>query len=205
MNNLHRFVLTGVAAVVVVFLSDPALAQGVSFGAPHHASAIMPQSGLVAWIFAKQAAFYRSMSSFIRARMTEPRCGTCSASPSFTVSFMPSVLGMARQSFPPISSPTRKPGGEGSSSRHVGRHSIRRRNCRRRHCSGPARGDGQGDRIDRSRRRNSQLRSRNPDRSATSVREGARLHRCMSGTGPPTSSRQSRDIIRCERQDFSSR
>jgi nickel/cobalt transporter (NicO) family protein len=67
MNNLHRFMLTGVAAVVVVFLSDPASAQGVSFGALHHASAIMPQSGLVAWIFAKQAAFYRSMSSFIRA------------------------------------------------------------------------------------------------------------------------------------------
>jgi nickel/cobalt transporter (NicO) family protein len=67
MNNQHRFVLTGVAAVVVVFLSDLALAQGVSFGAPHHASGIMPQSGVVAWIFAKQAAFYRSMSNFIRA------------------------------------------------------------------------------------------------------------------------------------------
>jgi nickel/cobalt exporter len=67
MNNQHRFVLTGVAAVVVVFLSDLALAQGVSFGAPHHASGIMPQSGVVAWIFAKRAAFYRSMSNFIRA------------------------------------------------------------------------------------------------------------------------------------------
>jgi hypothetical protein len=52
MNSQHRFVLTGVAAVVVVFLSDLALAQGVSFGAPHHASGIMPQSGVVAWIFA---------------------------------------------------------------------------------------------------------------------------------------------------------
>jgi hypothetical protein len=36
MNNQHRFMLTGVAAVVVVFLSDLALAQGVSFGAPHN-------------------------------------------------------------------------------------------------------------------------------------------------------------------------
>lgn len=37
------------------------------FGAPHRATEIWPQLDLTAWIFAKQAAFYRSLSGFIRA------------------------------------------------------------------------------------------------------------------------------------------
>src|ERR1700745_4412227 len=36
------------------------------FGAPHLPSAT-PTSGLTGWIFAQQAAFYRSLSDFIRA------------------------------------------------------------------------------------------------------------------------------------------
>src|SRR6201982_2280607 len=36
------------------------------FGAPHLPSAT-PTSGLTGWIFAQQAAFYRSLSGFIRA------------------------------------------------------------------------------------------------------------------------------------------
>jgi nickel/cobalt exporter len=67
MNRLRRVVLTVMAAILVVSVIDPAWAQGGSFGVPHHASGIMPQSGLVPWIFAKQAAFYRSLSGFIRA------------------------------------------------------------------------------------------------------------------------------------------
>jgi nickel/cobalt transporter (NicO) family protein len=67
MNALRSVVLTLVAATLVVTAIDPAWAQGVSFGAPHHASSIVPQSGLMAWIFAKQAEFYRSLSGFIRA------------------------------------------------------------------------------------------------------------------------------------------
>jgi nickel/cobalt exporter len=67
MNTLRSGVLTLVGAILVVTAIDPAWAQGVSFGAPHHASGIAPQSGLIAWVFAKQAEFYRSLSTFIRA------------------------------------------------------------------------------------------------------------------------------------------
>jgi nickel/cobalt exporter len=67
MNTLRVVVLTVAAAILVISAIDPACTQGVSFGAPHHASGIVPQSGLMAWIFAKQAEFYRSLSTFIRA------------------------------------------------------------------------------------------------------------------------------------------
>jgi nickel/cobalt exporter len=67
MNTLRDVGLTLVAVILVVAAIDPAWAQGVSFGAPHHATGILPQSGVMAWIFAKQAAFYRSLSTFIRA------------------------------------------------------------------------------------------------------------------------------------------
>ena len=42
-------------------------ARGAPFGAPHPTGGAWPQSGIVAWIFAQQAAFYRSLSGFIRA------------------------------------------------------------------------------------------------------------------------------------------
>ena len=67
MNRLRGVVLTVAAAILVVSTVEPAWAQGVSFGVPHHAAGIVPQSGLMAWIFTKQAAFYRSLSGFIRA------------------------------------------------------------------------------------------------------------------------------------------
>jgi len=67
MNTLRSAALTLAAAILVITAIDPACAQGVSFGAPHHAAGILPESGLTAWIFAKQAAFYRSLSGFIRA------------------------------------------------------------------------------------------------------------------------------------------
>jgi nickel/cobalt exporter len=55
------------AALAVTFAAGAALAQGTPFGAPHPASAAMSGSGLVDWIFAEQAAFYRSLSAYIRA------------------------------------------------------------------------------------------------------------------------------------------
>jgi nickel/cobalt exporter len=67
MNTLRSIGLTLVAVILVVAAIDPAWAQGVSFGAPHQATGILPQSGVMAWIFAQQAAFYRSLSTFIRA------------------------------------------------------------------------------------------------------------------------------------------
>jgi nickel/cobalt exporter len=67
MNTLRGVGLLLVAAILIVVAIDPAWAQGVSFGAPHHATGMLPQSGVMAWIFAEQAAFYRSLSTFIRA------------------------------------------------------------------------------------------------------------------------------------------
>jgi nickel/cobalt transporter (NicO) family protein len=55
------------AALAVTLAAGAALAQGTPFGAPHPASAAMSGSGLVGWIFAEQAAFYRSLSGYIRA------------------------------------------------------------------------------------------------------------------------------------------
>ena len=46
-------------------LTDIMSASSAPFGAPHPAA--MSASGLTGWIFAEQAAFYRSLSSFIRA------------------------------------------------------------------------------------------------------------------------------------------
>jgi nickel/cobalt transporter (NicO) family protein len=69
--NIWRLVvliaLTAVTAVLVIFTIDHAWAQGASFGASPHATVTMRQSGLMAWIFAEQAKFYRSLSGFIRA------------------------------------------------------------------------------------------------------------------------------------------
>jgi nickel/cobalt transporter (NicO) family protein len=63
----HRVVLMIVAAILAISAIDLASAQGMPFGAPHPPGGIMSKSDLVAWIFAKQAMFYRSLSGFIRA------------------------------------------------------------------------------------------------------------------------------------------
>jgi nickel/cobalt exporter len=73
MSSFHRKracikTLTAVlAALAVTFVAGAALAQGVPFGAPHPAGTAISGSGLVGWIFAEQAAFYRSLSGHIRA------------------------------------------------------------------------------------------------------------------------------------------
>jgi nickel/cobalt exporter len=64
---LPRAVVTVAATILAISAIDPAWAQGMPFGAPRHAAGIMSQSDLMAWIFAEQAAFYRSLSGFIRA------------------------------------------------------------------------------------------------------------------------------------------
>ena len=55
------------AAVPMVCAESAARAQGLTFGAPHPAGGFLSQTGWMAWIFAKQAEFYRSLSGFIRA------------------------------------------------------------------------------------------------------------------------------------------
>jgi nickel/cobalt exporter len=54
------------AALALAVVTGAAQAQGTPFGAPHPASG-MSGSGLIGWIFAEQAAFYRSLSGYIRA------------------------------------------------------------------------------------------------------------------------------------------
>lgn len=52
--------------ILVTCATGMASACAAPFGAPHPATAIS-SSGLTGWIFAEQAAFYRSLSGFIRA------------------------------------------------------------------------------------------------------------------------------------------
>jgi nickel/cobalt transporter (NicO) family protein len=66
MTGLRGFILMALAAIAVGCTIDVASAQGAPFGAPHPAPA-MSTSGLIGWIFAEQAAFYRSLSTYIRA------------------------------------------------------------------------------------------------------------------------------------------
>jgi nickel/cobalt exporter len=62
---------SGLARTAVVlaatFATTIAAAHGTPFGAPQPAGSPMFGSGLVGWIFAEQAAFYRSLSGYIRA------------------------------------------------------------------------------------------------------------------------------------------
>ena len=46
---------------------DAAFAQGGPFGAPRAQAPAPPMGGVLGWIFAKQAEFYRQFSSLIRA------------------------------------------------------------------------------------------------------------------------------------------
>jgi len=64
MTKSHAIALT--AAILIVSATAIVPAWSAPFGAPHHAAGMFA-SGLTGWIFAEQAAFYRSLSGFIRA------------------------------------------------------------------------------------------------------------------------------------------
>jgi nickel/cobalt exporter len=70
---LHVAVLA--AAVIGLLLAagllDVALAQGVPFGAPRAQAPNVPVGGVLGWIFAKQAEFYRQFSNLIRAAKSD--------------------------------------------------------------------------------------------------------------------------------------
>ena len=66
--NLDNFARIAIlAALAAIFASSTALAQGTPFGAPHPTGMALSGPGLIGWIFAEQAAFYRSLSGYIRA------------------------------------------------------------------------------------------------------------------------------------------
>src|SRR6202035_4217133 len=56
-----------VVALVAIVLLDAAFAQGSPFGGPRPGTAPVPVGGVVGWLFAKQAEFYRQFSALIRA------------------------------------------------------------------------------------------------------------------------------------------
>src|SRR5262249_36514491 len=66
MTRSHGALLTLAVAILVISAIDSAWAQGMPFG-PRQPGGFVPASGLAGWIFAKQAAFYHSLSGFIRA------------------------------------------------------------------------------------------------------------------------------------------
>jgi nickel/cobalt exporter len=59
--------VTVFAVALMICAASAVRAQGLPFGAPHPAGGFLSQSSWMAWIFAEQAAFYRSLSGFIRA------------------------------------------------------------------------------------------------------------------------------------------
>ena len=66
MTRLRAAALTALVAILLACTSDIVSASSAPFGAPHPAAGT-PGSGVIGWIFAEQAAFYRSLSRFIRA------------------------------------------------------------------------------------------------------------------------------------------
>lgn len=66
MTRSHAVALTALAALVVSCTAGIVPAWSTPFGAPHPAPGLAT-SGPMGWIFAEQAAFYRSLSGFILA------------------------------------------------------------------------------------------------------------------------------------------
>jgi nickel/cobalt exporter len=66
-SDLAKFGLLVVAILLLAALIDDAFAQGSPFGGPRPGTAPVPASGIVGWLFAKQAEFYRQFSGLIRA------------------------------------------------------------------------------------------------------------------------------------------
>ena len=65
-----RKISSGLLVVAILVLAaslDHALAQGSPFGGPRPGTAPVPTGGIVGWLFAKQAEFYRQFSGLIRA------------------------------------------------------------------------------------------------------------------------------------------
>src|SRR5882762_2953464 len=65
-------VLVTVAIVLILTLVDHALAQDSPFGGPRLGRPVAPSAtGIIDWLFAKQAEFYRQFSGLVRAAKTD--------------------------------------------------------------------------------------------------------------------------------------
>ena len=66
-DQIAKLGLLVVAMLLVAALVDGAFAQGSPFGGPRPGTSPVPVGGIVGWLFAKQAEFYRQFSGLIRA------------------------------------------------------------------------------------------------------------------------------------------
>jgi nickel/cobalt exporter len=66
-GQIAKLGLLVAAILLLVALLDDAFAQGSPFGGPRPGTAPVPVGGVVGWLFAKQAEFYRQFSGLIRA------------------------------------------------------------------------------------------------------------------------------------------
>jgi nickel/cobalt exporter len=66
-TDIAKFGLLVVGILLLAAAFDDAFAQGSPFGGPRPGTAPVPVSGIVGWLFAKQAEFYRQFSGLIRA------------------------------------------------------------------------------------------------------------------------------------------
>src|SRR6266446_2406348 len=66
-DRFAKFVIVLAAILAMVAVVDDAFAQGSPFGGPRPGAAPVPVGGVVGWLFAKQAEFYRQFSGLIRA------------------------------------------------------------------------------------------------------------------------------------------
>ena len=66
MTSSRTVALAALAAMLIAGATGIVPAWSAPFGAPHPAAS-MSASGIMGWIFAEQAAFYRSLSTYIRA------------------------------------------------------------------------------------------------------------------------------------------
>ena len=69
-RSLTLLFATAAAFLLAAGVLDVAFAQGAPFGAPRNAPT-PPADGIIGWMFAKQAEFYRDMSRIIRAAKTD--------------------------------------------------------------------------------------------------------------------------------------
>ena len=69
-RNAIALMLFAAAFLLAAGVLDAAFAQGAPFGAPRNAPP-PPADGIIGWMFAKQAEFYRDMSRIIRAAKTD--------------------------------------------------------------------------------------------------------------------------------------
>ena len=191
------------AALTLVALLDAAmlreaLAQGSPFGGLRPGAAPVPTTGIVGWLFAKQAEFYRQFSGLIRASKADGTAAWSLMGVSFLYGIFHAAGARPRQGGD-LFLPGRQRGDLGARRRAVagvradagargdcrGRRRGRRAACERRH-------------HERRREldRDLELHAHHPGGAASVVGEGPRLYRSRARTRPSNRGGRSRGDAR---------